>query len=88
MPIAYMKLPIGITYPEPSTEVPCEGATVGEAIADVLVKEPRLEPRIYKDGQVWVGIFLNGRNVRSLQGMDTPISEGDKLMLVPPIPGG
>jgi len=83
-----MRLPLGLTYPEGQKEIACEGATVGEALADVLRREPRLEPRVYKDGKLFVGIFLNMQNVRMLQGMDTPISDGDELRLMPPIAGG
>jgi MoaD family protein len=84
-----MKLPVGLTYPDGQKEAECQGATVGEALASVVQTEPRLKSRIFReDGGVWVGIFINGRNIRQLQGMDTPLTDGDKLMLVPPISGG
>jgi MoaD family protein len=89
VPKVFMKLPVGLTYPDGQKEVECEGATVGAALASVVLGEPRLKARIFReDGGVWVGIFVNGRNIRQLQGMDTQLSDGDKLMLVPPISGG
>ena len=32
--------------------------------------------------------FLNGRRVRQLGGLETPVGEGDELRLTPPIAGG
>jgi molybdopterin converting factor small subunit len=33
-------------------------------------------------------IALNGRNIQSLQGLDTPIREGDSLSILPVVAGG
>jgi len=89
MATARMKLPLGLTYPENQKEMECEGVTVGQALEDVIRREPRLKPRIYReDGRLVVGIFLNNRNVRALQGLDTPVEDGDELRLMPPIAGG
>ena len=83
------KLPLGLTYPDGQKEVECEGTTVGEALEDVLRLEPRLRQRMFKeDGRLFVGVFLNNQNTRMLQGMDTPLSDGDTLRIIPPISGG
>jgi len=37
---------------------------------------------------MWAGVFLNGRNVRQFQGLDTALSEGDEIKILPPIAGG
>jgi MoaD family protein len=67
----------------------CEGATVAEALADCVAKEPRLRSRIFReDGSVWVGVFVNGRNVRQFSGLETGIDDGDEIRLLPPIAGG
>jgi molybdopterin synthase sulfur carrier subunit len=86
---AHIKLPVGLVGADGPRELDCHGATVGEALQDCIVKEPRLKPRIFReDGGVWVGIFINGRNVRSVDGMDTVLSDGDEIRLMPPIAGG
>ena len=47
----------------------CEGRDVAEALADCVAREPRLKSRIFReDGTVWVGVFVNGRNVRQAGG--------------------
>ncbi len=35
-----------------------------------------------------VHILVNGRNIMWLQGLDTPISEADNVVLIPPVAGG
>jgi molybdopterin synthase sulfur carrier subunit len=86
---ALVKLPVGMAYGDGLTEVECEGATVGEVLHEVVAVEPRLKARIFnEDGSIWVGVFVNGRNMRQLQALDTPIADGDKIMVVPPISGG
>jgi molybdopterin converting factor small subunit len=35
-----------------------------------------------------LNIALNGRNIQSLQGLDTPIREGDSLSILPVVAGG
>ena len=86
---ARVKLPAGLVGVDGPKELACEGRTVGEALADCIAKEPRLRPRIFReDGGVWVGIFLNGRNIRQADGMETLLADGDELRLMPPIAGG
>ena len=83
-----IKLPLGVTYPDPQRELEVEGATVEEAIKAAIVAEPRLEARIYKDGKLFVGVFVNDRNMRALGGFETAVSDGDVIRVMPPIAGG
>jgi molybdopterin converting factor small subunit len=89
MPVAHIRLPVGMTTADGRKEVECEGATVREVIDQAMVVEPRMRPRIFReDGRMFAGVFLNGRNINALGGMDTPVAEGDRLMVVPPMSGG
>ncbi len=89
MPRSYVRLPGGMTTPDGAREAECRGATVREVIDEVVAAEPRMRARIFRsDGRMYAGIFLNGRNVNALDGMDTAVSEGDRLTVVPPISGG
>jgi molybdopterin synthase sulfur carrier subunit len=87
--LARIKLPVGLVGADGPRELECDGVTVGEALQDCVAKDPRLKPRIFREGGgVWVGIFVNGRNIRSIDGMDTVLRDGDEIRLMPPIAGG
>ena len=68
-----VRLPLGVTYPEPQKDLECEGATVEDVVKAAIAAEPRLEPRIYKDGKLYVGVFVNDRNMRSPGGSEAPL---------------
>lgn len=86
---ALMRLPVGIAGAEGPAAMECAGRTIGEALADCVAREPRLKSRIFReDGAVWVGIFVNGRNIRQGEGLDTPLADGDEIRLLPPVGGG
>jgi molybdopterin synthase sulfur carrier subunit len=86
---AFIKMPIGLVGTEGPPELACEGTTLRDALEDCVAKEPRLRKRIFReDGGVWVGIFVNGRNMRQLGGLDTELADGDVIKMIPPIAGG
>ncbi len=69
-----------------------EGSTVRDLI-DLLVERygEGFERYIY-DGEKrvrgYLSYMLNGVNINSLEGFETPIRDGDILSLLPPIGGG
>ena len=36
----------------------------------------------------YVQIMINGRAIHFLQGMETPLKEGDEVLILPPVSGG
>ncbi|MBM3471830.1 MAG: MoaD/ThiS family protein [Armatimonadetes bacterium] len=72
-------------------DVSAEGATVGEALADVVRQHPELGPLLYgDDGELAAGlsVFLNRESITRRDGERTPVSPGDSLMVVLAIAGG
>jgi len=84
-----VKLSAALVYPSGNTDLVAHGSTVAEVVEDCCAARPALAGRILgADGRQLVGIFLNGRSVRQLGGLQTPVSDGDEIRLTPPIAGG
>lgn len=67
------------------------GATVREALADVVQTHPELGTRVYDEqGELrrFVNLFVGGEDIRFLNGLDTPLGEGAELSIVPAVAGG
>jgi molybdopterin synthase sulfur carrier subunit len=67
------------------------GDTLRDALCEVLEQYPALRPDLLAgEGELaeHVHIFLGGRNVRLLNGLDTLIQEGQTLDIFPPVAGG
>lgn len=79
------------SYTGGQVEVTVNGDTVAEAMADLVTQFPTLRPHLFNgEAQLrpFVNLFLNDENVRDLQGLNTPLQEGDRLLLIPSIAGG
>ncbi len=73
------------------SEVEAEGATVGEALADLAAEYPDLKHQIYEDDtklRGFVNVFVDGTNIKKLDGLATPVAAGAVVTLVPAIAGG
>lgn len=67
------------------------GETVGAVLDRVCAQYPALRPHILTpagDLLPHVLVFLSGRSIRDLAGLDTPVGEDDDLALFPPVGGG
>ena len=79
------------TFTGGNNQVDVHGDTVAEAMGDLIQQYPELEQHLFNgDEQLrpFVNLFINDDNVRDLDGIQTPISENDRLMLIPSIAGG
>ena len=73
------------------SEIPLEGATVGEIIAALADEYPETKKALYDEqGQLrsFVNVFLGENNIKNLRNWDTPVKDGDEILLIPAIAGG
>jgi molybdopterin synthase sulfur carrier subunit len=79
------------TFTGGSGEVQVEAANVGDALKALDAAHPGLADRLFDDsGQLrrFVNVFLADEDVRFLEGLATPIVEGQTLSIVPAVAGG
>jgi molybdopterin synthase sulfur carrier subunit len=71
-------------------QVAVAGESVRDALEDLTSRYPALRERIWEDGQVaeFVNVYLDGEDIRTLDGVDTPVREGATLILLPAMAGG
>ena len=72
-------------------EVDADGANVGEVLRSVATEHPETERQLFsEDGQLnrYVNVYLNDEDVRVLDGLETPVSESDTVVILPAMAGG
>ena len=71
-------------------ELEAEGATVRELLEDLRSRVPQLGDKIYDGEKIapFVNVYLDGEDVRTLDGVDTPVADGATLILLPAMAGG
>jgi sulfur-carrier protein len=71
-------------------EIEVEGSTVGEALDAVFNRHDGLRDRITQDGDLrrFVNVYVSGEDIRFQEGLQTPISEGDEVTILPAVAGG
>jgi len=78
-------------YVGKQSTVVVKGATVGEAMSNLLAQHPELRRHLYaEDGKLraFVNLYLNDEDIRYLQKEQTAVKEGDNISIVPSIAGG
>ena len=66
-------------------------STVRDLLDSLFADYPNLKPRVLEEsGQLRraVNVFVNGRSVRFLSGLDTELSPEDDIAIFPPVAGG
>ncbi len=67
------------------------GATVGEVLESVYAEHGELRERIAgDDGELrrFVNVYLKGEDIRFLDGLQTPVADGDEVTILPAVAGG
>jgi molybdopterin synthase sulfur carrier subunit len=90
MPVS-VKIPTQLraaTDGESTAEV--EGGTVGEVLDSLYERYGELRSRIAEDGGLrrFVNVYVGGEDIRFLNGLDTPVRDGDEVTILPAVAGG
>ena len=68
-----------------------EGETIGQLIEDLNQRYPGFRDQVLTesgDQQRFVNIYLNDEDIRFLGQLDTPVSTGDVISILPALAGG
>ncbi len=72
-------------------QVELDGGNVRELVDALVVKFPALRQQLLADdGQLnrFVNVYVNGQDVRYLNGLETAVGERDEVRLLPAMAGG
>ena len=72
-------------------EVKVDGSTLREVLANLEAAHPGFADRLLDEqGAVrrFVNLFVADDDVRFLQGLDTPVADGDTISIIPAVAGG
>src|SRR5262249_56751245 len=91
-------MPVTITIPAPlrqfaggQSQIVVEAKTAGEALDLLTATHAALRRHLFNDQNAlrnFVNVYLNDEDIRHASGPDTPVKDGDKIMIVPAIAGG
>ncbi len=73
-----------------SRTVEVTGSTVSEALDDLFAKHPALRDRVTEDGELsrFINVYVNDRDVRYRDGLETAVGDDDTIILLPAMAGG
>ena len=66
------------------------GGTIAAVIDDLESRHPGLRERLVDNGGLrrFVNVYLNDEDVRFLDGLKTPVADGDSVTVLPAVAGG
>jgi MoaD family protein len=78
------------TYTGGEKAVTGQGATLSEVIENLEVDHPGIKERLVDgtDLRRFVNVYVNDEDVRFTGGLDTSISDGDQVVVLPAVAGG
>ncbi len=72
-------------------EVSCEAENIGTLVESLGAQFPGIKERICDEqGELrrFVNVYVNEEDIRFLNGVETPLKDGDEVSIVPAIAGG
>ncbi len=72
-------------------QVEASGATIAELVEDIANRFPEFKAKVVADdGSLhrFINVYANDEDVRYLEGMNTKVSDGDVVSILPAVAGG
>ncbi|WP_103503999.1 MULTISPECIES: MoaD/ThiS family protein [Streptomyces] len=78
------------TYTDGQKAVPGQADTLAGLFADLEARHPGIRERLVDGGELrrFVNVYLNDEDVRFLDGIETKLSDGDSVTILPAVAGG
>ncbi len=74
-----------------TSRIDVDATTAGEALAELTSQHAELRRHLFDDKNAlrsFVNVYVNDEDIRHQSGPETPLKDGDTLMIVPSIAGG
>jgi len=74
-----------------AVEAQADGGTVGEVLESLYGTHGELRDRIAGEGgelRRFVNVYVGGEDIRFLEGLATPVADGDEVTILPAVAGG
>ena len=92
MTVIVVRIPAALrAFVDGSQELAASPGTLGEVLEQLRARHPQLLRRLLTpEGELrpFVNVFLGRTNVRTLQGLATPVPAGTVLSILPAVAGG
>ncbi len=78
-------------YVDNQIEFSVLGNSVAELLSNLIARYPTLKPHLFEPSgnlRRHFNIFVNGEHIRELNGLDTPLEDDDKVILMVSAAGG
>jgi molybdopterin converting factor small subunit len=71
-------------------QVEMGGATVRDVLENLIAEYPALRDRLFEGDELpqFLNVFIDGSDVRLLDGLDTAVVDGATVILLPAVAGG
>lgn len=78
------------TYTDGQKAIEGVGATLDELFKNLDTRHAGIRDRIVEDGKLrrFVNVYLNDEDVRFLDGINTKLTDGDSVTILPAVAGG
>jgi molybdopterin converting factor small subunit len=78
------------TYTAGQKAVQGSGSTLAEVVDDIDSRHPGLAGRLVEEGGLrrFINVYVNDEDVRFTGGLQTPVDDGDEVVVLPAVAGG